>query len=336
MKFESAFLVRTLQMTRSECICICPALSLKAIAPTRQESVEAMKVKLEGYVNTHGAYYIHSIGRSTDAVCCPEGFLESPGDFWTCKPDKRMCELQAWIPTSNKEMFITGCHAPGERKESIYRIVTDGVYKGAHHMPGRYLCPMCRGKHHTRYHFSWELTPPSQFVDTDNQDLRVALAKEGLGIAVVSCGLCPGCFKEVIGIAKPDLVGELETIELSFTNEPFPPSESDDSNSESKKSPRDFVAALLESPDSGACLGLALAALYGRDEYAPDIGDGLTLAGDWLGLTEEEVTDICNDPDESKCERLQQTADSVAWRIGWAVLCGGLEELLKQGWRPPE
>jgi hypothetical protein len=195
---------------------------------------------------------------------------------------------------------------------------------------------MCGGKPHTRYHYSWELTPLSQFVDTDDENLRVALAKEGLGIAIVSYSLCPDCFKRVITIAKPDLVGELESIELSFTNEPFRPGGSSDPSLESKERCRGFVAALLESPDTGARLGLALASLYGQEEYTPDTGDGLALAGNWLGLTEEEVTEICNDDDESKYNELQDTADSVAWRAGWVLLCGGLEELLKQGWRPPE
>ncbi len=336
MKFESSFLVRTVELTRSEWICVCPAISLKAIAPTRQESVEAMKAKLEGYVNSHGAYYIDNIGRGPAGVCCPEGFLLLPGDVWTCKLDKQVCELQAWIPAGDKEKFIASCHAPRERKEDIYRIVTEGVYKGAHHKPGRYLCPTCTGKLDARYHYSWELTPPSHFVDADDHIVRAALTQKGLGNTVVSCSLCPDCLKEVMKTAKPDLVGELESIELSFTNELLHTSRSGDSDLETKRPLRDRVSALLESPDSGARLGLALASLYGQEDYTPDVGDGLVLAGDWLGLTDEEVTDISNDEDQSGYERLQETADSVAWRAGWVVLCSGLEELLRQGWRPPE
>ncbi len=343
MKFESSFLVRTTQLTRSEWICVCPTLSLKAFAPTRQESLKAMKAKLENYVNTQGAYYINSTGRSPDGVCCPEGLLELPFDVWKCKLDKQMCELQAWISVSDKELFVTNCHAPVQRKENIYRIVTEDVYKGAHHKPGRYLCPTCGGKPDTRYHYSWELTPLSHFVDTGDHDFRVALAgldpvliKIDVNMSVVSSNLCPDCFVQVISIAKPDLVGELESIQLSFTNEPFPPSESDGSYSESKKPPRDFVTPLLESPDSGWCLGLALASLYGQEGYSADFGDALKLAGDWLGLTDEDVDDICNDEDESKCEELHKTADFVAGRAGWTVLCGGLEALLKQGWRLPK
>jgi hypothetical protein len=294
-----------------------------------------IRAKLEGYVNTQGAYYIDSIGRSPSGVCCPEGFLDLPFDIWKCKLDKQMCELQAWISVSDKEQFVASCHAPEQRKEDIWRIVTEGIYRGAHHKPGRYLCPTCRGKPNTRYHYSWELTPLSHFVDTDNHDFRVALIENDISMSVISSNLCPDCFVQTISIVKPDLVGELESIQLSFTNEPFAPS-GEESRPKSKKSPRDFVTHLLKSPDSGWCLGLALASLYGQEEYTPDFGDALTLAEDWLGLTDEEVTDICNDEDESKFEELHKTADSVAWRAGWAVLYGALEELLRRGWKLPK
>lgn len=336
MKFDSSFLVRTTQLTRSEWICVCPTLSLKAFAPTRQESLKAMEAKLGNYLNTQGVYYLNTIGRSPDGVCCPEGLLELPLDIWKCKLDKRMCELQAWISVSDKDQFIASCHAPAERKESIHRIVTEGVYKGVHHKPGRYLCPICKGKPDTRYRYPWELTPLSHLVDIDDRDFRVALIENGIDTSVVYGSLCPDCFVQVISIVKPDLVSELESIQLGFSNEPFPSSESNGSCLESKKPPRDFVTPLLESPDSDWHLGLALASLYGQEEFTPDFGDALTLAGDWLGLTDEEVTDICNDEDESRCEELHKIADSVAWRAGWAVLCGGLEALLKRGWRLPK
>jgi hypothetical protein len=161
------------------------------------------------------------------------------------------------------------------------------------------------------------------------------LDKVEISMAVISSNPCPDCFIRVISIVKPDLVGEPESIRLSFTNEPFDPPESEGSLLEGEKLPHDFVASLLKSPDSSWYLGLALASLCGQEEYTPDCGDALELAGEWLGPTDEEVTDICNDEDESRCEKLHMTADSVAWRAGWMVICGGLQELLKRGWNPP-
>ena len=114
MKFESSFLVRVTQLTRSDWICLSPTTSLKALAPTRQESIEVIRAKLENYVNTWGAHHINSTGRSPDGVCCPEGFLDLPLDIWKCKLDKRTCKLQAWISTNDKEQFLSSCHAPDQ------------------------------------------------------------------------------------------------------------------------------------------------------------------------------------------------------------------------------
>jgi len=333
MKFESSFLVRVIQLTHSDWICLCPTISLKAFGSTKQEAIESMRANLENYVNTWGAHYINSIGKSPDGVCCPEGFLDLPLDLWKCKLDRQVCKLQAWIPIGDKELFVTNCHAPGQRKEDIYRIVVEEIYKGAHHKPGRYLCPTCGGKSNTRYHYSWELTSLSDFVDISDHDFRVALIENDISMSVVSSNLCPDCFMRVISIVKPDLVGEFESLQLSFTNEPFQSGEPENLHLKDEKSRRDFVASCLESPGNSWNLGLALASLYGQEEYAPDFGDALDLAGDWLGLTDDEVTAICNDEDESKCEKLYETAISVAWRAGWVLLCGGLDELLNKGWK---
>lgn len=333
MKFTSSFLVYVAQLTLSEWICLCPTLSLKSFAPTRVESIKAMRLKLVNYMNTHGAYYINSIGRTGEGVNCPEGLLNLPFDAWNCKLDKQMCKLQAWIPVNDREQFVAGCHAPSPKQEDIYRIVTEGIYKGVHHKPGRYLCPTCKEERYTSYRYFWELTTLSHFVDTNSHDFRKALIENGMSMSVISSNLCPECFIRIVSTVRPNLVNKLESIQLSFMNEPFQSDDLGDSQRASENAHPDFVAALLESQDNSWRLGLALASLYDQEEYAPDFGDALTLAGDWLGLTAEEVTDICNDEDESKTAKLHRTADSVAWRAGWAVLCGGLNGLLRRGWK---
>jgi hypothetical protein len=179
-----------------------------------------LSANLENYLNTYGIRYIGNVGKSSEGVCCPEGFLDLPLDIWKCKLDKQTCKLQ-----------------------------------------------------------------------------------------------CPDCFIRLISIVKPDLLGELESLQLNFTHEPFKSSGPESLQQDSKKPSRDFVASLIELPDNSWCLGFALASLYGQDEFFLDFGDALTLAGEWLGLTDEEVTDICNDEDESKCDELLRTAD---------LLCGVL------------
>jgi hypothetical protein len=335
MKFESSFLVRVTQLTRFDWICLSPTTSLRVLAPTKKKAMEIMRDKLENYVNICGVNYINSIGRSPDGVCCPEGFLDLPADVWKCKLDKRVCMLQAWISTNNKEQFLSSCHAPDQRKEGIFRTITEGIYIGAHHRPGRYLCPNCRGKANTRYHYSWELTPLSDFVATNDQGFRAALIENGINMAVISSNLCPDCFVRVISIIKPSLLCELESIRLSFMNEPSGPRKPEGSLLKDEEPSCDFVSYLLKSPDSSWYLGLALASLFSQEE-PPDFGDALELAGDWLGLTDEDVTNICNDEDESRYEGLRMTADSVAWRVGWMVICGGFQKLRKRGWNPPE
>jgi len=335
MKFDSAFLVRVTQLTRSEWVCLCPTILLKAFAPTRQEAIAMMKTKLEGYVNTQGVYYIDSISRSPDGVCCPEGLLDLQCDIWKCKLDRKICKLQAWIPVDNKECFFATCHASEQTKEDKYRTVVNRKYEGAHHFPGRYLCPICHSrKIDTRYHYPWELTSLSHFVDIEDSGFREALVENGISMSVISSNLCPDCFIQIISIIKPDFEGELEKIRLSFTNISSAARE-EEQGPESKNLSQDFVGLLVESPESDWYLGLALASLYGQGCLTPDFGDALTLAGDWLGLTDDEADDICNDKNELDIEQLHRTADLVAWRAGWAILCGGLEELLKREWKLP-
>lgn len=329
MKFDSTFLVRVVQLTLSEWICLCPSVSIKAFGNTKVESIEAVKIKLENYVRTHGTQYINDIGKGSEGVSCPEGLLDLPFDVWKCKLDKQLCALQAWIPLDDEKRFKAGCHASEQRKDQIYQVIQKGIYKGVHHKPGRYLCPTCHVKH--SYHYSWELTSIENFIDVSSQDLILTLYKNKIDIAVTFSNICPHCFMKTISLIKPELTSELETIKINFTNE-LPQAFSDERFRE--KANRDFVSSYLETTDQEKesfsenwLLGLALAALFDDEEISPDYGDAITLAGNWLGLTDEEVDEICNDEDETRVQKLHELADSIAWRAGWTLLCGGLKKL---------
>jgi len=240
MKFQSSVLVRVTQVAGSDWTCLSPTTSLKAVAPTRQDSLEEMRTKLENLLNTQGAYYINTIGRGPDSICCPEGFLDVRCDLWKCKMDRQICKLQAWIPTSDKEQFVANCHAPDQKREGIYGAVIEREYNGAHHRPGRYLCPTCKPPKKdafSNYHYPWEVTPLGDFVDTEDHDLRAALIENDVSMAVTNSSLCPDCFIQVISIVSPGLLHELEIIRLSFTNEPCALVESEDSLPKKEKPP---------------------------------------------------------------------------------------------------
>ena len=215
------------QLTQFEWVCVCPATSLKVFSPTRQEAIASMKVNLENYANTQAVHYVTSIGKNSDGVNCPEGVISLPGDIWICRLDKQICKLQAWIITSDKERFVNGCHAPNQRKEGIYQTVIKGEYEGAHHIAGRGICVTCshgifvtsKGKKpiKTHYHYDWELTSLSHFIDTDDYDFRATLIRNNIRISAAGQELCPDCIIQVVSIVSPELLDEFESIQLSFS-----------------------------------------------------------------------------------------------------------------------
>ena len=215
MRFESDILIRVTQLACLDWICLSPTTSLHAVGPTKLEATQAIRRKLDRYVNTQGAFYIGNIDREPDGASCPEGLPELSHDAWECKLDRQPCKLRAWIPITDDTRFRTCCHAPGQRKEDIYEIVMDGAHREVHYRSGCWLCPSCSGNANTRYRYPWELTSTGCLVGTDD-DSFLALIESEASTAAATNSLCPNCLIKIISTVSPVLADELEIINLTI------------------------------------------------------------------------------------------------------------------------
>lgn len=83
-------------------------------------------------------------------------------------------------------------------------------------MPGRWLCPTCKGKPYSRYHFHWELTPIDVFVDTDSRDVRINLIDIRIDDSVIFSNLCPSCMISLMAKIDTSVSDELESIQIDY------------------------------------------------------------------------------------------------------------------------
>ena len=155
---------------------------------------------------------------------CPEGIIDFEIDEWRCKIDNehRICKLNAYIDTNDKEDFINKCFADSKTKEEKFNIIITGKYLGLHHNTGKFLCTQCRKKTKKKinwYHMPWELTEISKFLDIGTQDFIIELHRNNLPVTIMFGGLCPKCFSEIINILKPSLATEFELYSIKFSPE---------------------------------------------------------------------------------------------------------------------
>lgn len=133
---------------------------------------------------------------------CPEGKLKIPVDIWYCKLVNKACPIQACIDTDEWSTFHEFCLADSNRQQKIHEAIVTGKYNGFHHMPGRYLCPMCgpsrKGNWERAYHYPWDLRPLSLFVPYDEEQLRVEIIKHHLPASAQVGDLCEKCLTKVL------------------------------------------------------------------------------------------------------------------------------------------
>jgi len=199
----------------------CPGLSVTSKASqSRHRAFEDIRVRLVQYLQNEGRSYISLCKGTSEIINCPEGYIELPVDVWRCKLSKKVCSIQAQVLTTNKQEFMSGCHAPKQRKEAILKAVKDGKYDGFHHIPGRYLCPSCKGKIYRRYYYPWELTLVSKFLGVSGAEqwllLEKNLIEKNMDPEVGYLALCPKCFKKVVSKVDPKFDNELEILEVDF------------------------------------------------------------------------------------------------------------------------
>ena len=210
------FLIHIAKQNDQLWVAKCPALSKASIlCQNREDALKDMRNQLAQYLQPEGQSYLSAWKGTSEIISCPEGYVELPIDIWKCKLNRKTCPIQGRVFITDKAKFLYGCHAPRERKEAIFTAIEDSRYNGFHHMPGRYLCPLCRGKQY-RYHYPWELTLLIGFFDIYDRDFRIRLIREGINLAATTSALCPKCFITVVSKMDPNLEKGLEILELDF------------------------------------------------------------------------------------------------------------------------
>lgn len=219
------FLIHIVRQNNQSWVAKCPAISkVSAACLSREEALKDLENQLVRYLQTDCQSYLSAFKGTGDVINCPEGYIDLPIDVWKCKLDDKICPLQAQVLITEKAKFLSECHAPEGRKQAIFKAIKDHKYDGFHHIPGRYLCPLCKGKIHRRYYYPWELTIPSKFFNVTEIEQRLTLRRRlierNIDIDAGYIALCPKCFKSVVSEIDPKVKELLEILELNFFDKP--------------------------------------------------------------------------------------------------------------------
>jgi hypothetical protein len=187
---------------------------------------DRLRAALEYYLATNAADYLYQMGYagSPNVTNCPEAFIKRPVDLWACKIARQTCPIQAQVFLDEPKEFFAGCLVDEPKKQAIFNAVSQGDYRGFHHVTGRYLCPRCeevRGNESGyNYHYPWELAALETFSDfVPDRDVAAAIPKlhhAKIGRFTVTHALCaPHCF-EVATVLCPEVAATLRVIEIEL------------------------------------------------------------------------------------------------------------------------
>lgn len=143
-----------------------------------------------------------------NGIDCPFGTIKLPIDLWYCKLTKQACPIQAWLDPPAYTNFERYCKGDEKTKAGIKEAIRTSKYKGQHHLPGRYLCPLCKSsKGSRRYFYEGDLYWLCDFVDIDSYETRCNIVKARISLAVYSSKICKDCLDKVLdkmGAKQPD------------------------------------------------------------------------------------------------------------------------------------
>lgn len=168
--------------------------------PSHAHALEAILSRIRTYLDGPARQWLAEWKGNGTTITCPWGYVELPIDLWGCKITGRRCPIQAQVWPDDEQRFLQGCEAPDDTKTAILETVRSGRYEGGHHVPGRYLCTLCRSrpvKESYKYHYPWELQLLSNMIDLNDEgrrsDVRRELVQRGVNPAALYTALCPAC-----------------------------------------------------------------------------------------------------------------------------------------------
>lgn len=161
-------------------------------------------------------------GGSIDATNCPEGAIRLPIDLWVCKLFDDICPIQAQVFLRDRQAFFRGCLASSDKKQQIFETVSEGKYRGFHHLAGRIPCPLCEdeGKGNFSYRYPWELADLEYYssfvVMRDWPILRSKLSVGLRNLTTVTTPLCAPHAKALAEELDPALSAKLMVLNFEF------------------------------------------------------------------------------------------------------------------------
>jgi len=191
---------------------------------TEQELITSLRQSVDDYLVVDAAHWLAQMGHagSPDTPNCPEGAIKLPADIWVCKVAKETCPIQAQVFLDEPDRFFEGCLLDEDRKRGIFGAVSQGEYRGFHHVRGRYLCVRCadeRGNDSAfSYHYPWELSSLEDFTPFDPQrdlieKLKI-LIRAGIPRSAILNALCARHSVEIAGLLYPAVAANLRVLEF--------------------------------------------------------------------------------------------------------------------------
>lgn len=222
-----SFLVE-MKSTANGVLAHCAVADIDLLEPTRSAALASIRSMLEIHARTVLAPQVAAIGRHAGgAVTCPQGFVKLVADSWYCKVTERRCPINATVSLQQLDEFYRGCDAPADTKHGVVGALEAG-YEGAHHLPGKWLCPPCLKQEEDRYksniasdhyYYRFELHAlsdilPEVATDPGRLKARTAFLKAGRNLRVMSCHVCAMCLIDAVEFLDGNATGRFEIVAL--------------------------------------------------------------------------------------------------------------------------
>ncbi len=213
---KSKFLIKIYLDEKCKWKAICASAKVQVESISKEKALIEINKELAHFIKNEADKYLSRWKRGQNVVNCPEGYVLLPLDIWKCKLDGETCPTQGQVFLDRQNEFKQHCRANEDKKEKILELIQKGDYDGFHHIIGRGICVLCKGKEYFKYHYPWELNYLSDYMDIYDRDLRIKFIKSGINQSTYFSSLCPDCFIRVVSELEIDAAGAFERLDLDF------------------------------------------------------------------------------------------------------------------------
>ncbi len=213
---KSKFLIKIYLDEKDVWKAICASTQVQVEASSKEKAKIEMNGAVVNFIKKEAEKHINQWKGGQNVVNCPEGYVLLPVDIWKCKLDKETCPTQGQVFMDRQKEFKELCRANIDKKGKILELIQQGDYDGFHHIVGRGICVLCKGKEYFKYHYPWELSYLDDYMDIFDRELRIKFIKSGINQSAYSGSLCPDCFILVVSELEIDVAGAFERLDIEF------------------------------------------------------------------------------------------------------------------------